>query len=281
LETVGATFQIPAHDFYVRPGEVATDPSGGFIFSEAQNLSGLGTQTRVFVTRISADGHPLDTVSWPVNNESRPFQFAEAHAVYVANPGGYLVAWSLYGTTGSILADRIVDERLRPVSGIRTVADGANAAGADFALAYQPQRATTRVIWLSRSTAAAPNLLSVRLDGGGAPAGPPQSIGQVTPFPAQYPADLSGLTLTSAGAEEIANWAGVSANDTVTLPVTGSASGTVKRTPTGGQPSVYSHASATNAAARTLVVLSISNQGSLSQLYAQVTPLSSLQAQGR
>jgi hypothetical protein len=273
LEAAGAAFQIPAHDFYVRPGELTTDPAGGFLFCQAENGSGVRPQTRVFLTRFSAGGQPLNTVSWPVSDDARPFQFAEAHAVYIPNPKGYLVAWSLYGTTGSILADRMIDEHLSPVSGVQTVAHGVNMAGADFALAYEPQSATTRVIWLGRSTPGAPNLLSVRLNGTGAPEGPPRFVGQVSPFPAQYPANLGGLTLTPAGREEIANWAGGSTNDTFTLPVTGMAPGTLTRTPQNGLPSVYSHASATNAAARTLVVLNTSNQGTLSQLYARVTRL--------
>lgn len=73
LEAAGAAFQIPAHDFYVRPGELATDPTGGFLFSEAENAAGVGTQTRVFVTRISADGQPLNTASWLVIDDSRQF----------------------------------------------------------------------------------------------------------------------------------------------------------------------------------------------------------------
>jgi hypothetical protein len=175
LEASGAAFQIPAHDSYVRPGELTTDPNGGFLFSQAENPSGLSTQTHLFVTRISADGQPLNTASWTVSNNSRQFQFAEAHAVHVPNPGGYLVAWSLYGTTGSFLAERMVDERLRPVSGVQTLALSGHAAGADFALAYEPPSASTRVIWLSRSTPSAPSLLSIRLNGSGAPEGPPSS----------------------------------------------------------------------------------------------------------
>ncbi len=121
LAAVGARFQIPAHDYYVRPGELAPDPNGGFLFTQAQNGVGLETQTRVFVTQISANGHPLNTVSWPVGNKSQQFQFAEAHAVYLPNLEGYLVAWSLYGTTGSILADRIVDKNLRPLRKAQTI----------------------------------------------------------------------------------------------------------------------------------------------------------------
>lgn len=281
LEPAGAAFQIPTHDSYVRPGELTTDPAGGFVFCQAEGPSGVGIQAQVFVTQISADGQPLNTISWPVTNDSRPYQFAEVHATYVPNPGRYLVAWSLYGATGSTLADRIVDERLRPVSSLRTVVDGVHAAGADFALAYEPQTATTRVIWISLSPPGAANLLTVRLNGNGVPLGPPQSVGQVIGFPAQSPADLGGLTLTPAGREEIANWAGVSANDTVTLAVTGAAPPTVTRTPQRGEPSVYSHASAANSAARTLVVLNMSNQGSLSQLYAQVTRLPNETGQSR
>ncbi len=128
------------------------------------------------------------------------------------------------------------------------------------------------MIWLSRSTSV-PSLVSVRLNGNGAPQGASQAIARVTPFPAQYAADLGGLTLTLAGRKEIANWAGASANDIVTFPVVGTPHGTVMRTPLPGPNGSYTHASATNADARTLVVLTISDQGSLSQLYAQVTPL--------
>ena len=274
LQVAGAGFQLPAHDYYVRPGELATDPAGGFLFSQAQNPSGgLESQTQVFVTRISAAGRPLNTTSWPVRNDSRQFQFAEAHAVYVTTSRTYLVAWSLYAPTGSTLDDRIVDDSAKPLSEVHAVAGGADAAGADFALGYQPQTATTRVIWLTHSTPGAPTLASVRLNSSGAPIGPAQSIGQVSPIPAEEPADLGGLTLAPAGFKEIANWQGPGTIDTFTIPAIGAAPVSVTRTPLGGAGGSYTHASATNTAARTLAVLNTSSQGSLSQLYAHVTPL--------
>lgn len=227
----------------------------------------------MFVTRISAAGRPLNTASWPVSNHSRQFQFAETHAVYVPTSRTSLVAWSLYGTTGSTLADRIVDESAKPLPGVHSVAGSADAAGADFALGYQPQTATTRVIWLTRSTPGAPTLASVRLNSSGAPIGPAQFIGQVSPIPAEEPADLGGLTLAQAGFKEIANWQGLGAIDTFTIPATAAAPVSVTRTPLGGAGGSYTHASATNTSARTLAVLNTSSQGSLSQLYAYVTPL--------
>lgn len=273
LQVAGPGFQIPAHDYYVRPGELATDPAGGFLFSQAQNPDGgLETQTHVFVTRISATGQPVNTASWPVSNDARPFQFAEAHAVYVPASGGYLVAWSLYGTTGTTLADRIVDTSAKPLPGVHTVASGADAAGADFALGYQPQTAATRVIWLSHSGTGATTLLSMHLNTSGTSAGPPQSLGQVSPIPDEEPADLSGLTLAPAPHKDIANWQGFDAIDTFTVPLS-TAPVSVTRTPLRGASGNYTHASATNTAALTLAVLSTSNQGSLSQLYARVTPL--------
>jgi hypothetical protein len=275
LQLAGARFQIPAHDYYVRPGELATDPGGGFLFSQAQNPNGgLETQTHVFVTRISATGRLVNTAAWPVSNDSRQFHFAEAHAVYAPTSGGYLVAWSLYGATGSTLADRIVDESAKPVSAIQTVMTGEDAAGPDFALGYEPQNATPRVIWLRRSTPTATSLVRLGLTSSGAPAGSPESIGQVSPIPAEEPpAELSGLTLVPAGSQEIANWQGFDAIDTFTIPAAETAPVSVIRTPLGGGVSVYTVASATNTTARTLTVLRTSNQGSLSQLYAHVTPL--------
>lgn len=273
LQLAGASFQIAAHDDYVRPGELATDPGGGFLFSQAQNPDGgLETQARVFVTGISARGQPVKTASWPVSNESRQFQFAEAHAVYVPTSGGYLVAWSLYGATGSTLADRIVDGRGKPLRGVHTVASGADAAGADFALGYQPQSAATRIIWLSRSATGATTLLSMHLSTNGTSAGAVQSLGQISPIPAEEPADLSGLTLASAAHKDIANWQGFAAVDTFTIPL-GTGPVSITRTRLGGASGSYTHASATNTTALTLAVLSTSNQGSLSQLYAHVTPL--------
>ena len=277
LQAAGAGFQIPAHDYYVRPGELATDPAGGFLFSQAQNASGgLESQTHVYVTRISGDGQPLSTSSWPVSNDSRRFQLAETHAVYLPASRSYLVAWLLYGTTGSILADRIVDGSARPVSVIQTVMTGEDVAGPDFALGYDSQHATTRVVWLRSSTSGAPSLVSMRVNSTGASAGSPQPIGQVSPFPAgEPPAELSGLTLAPAGQQEIVNWQGFDAIDTFTIPAVGTAPVSVIRTPLRGADGSYTHASATNTAARSLTVLSTSDQGSLSQLYAQVTPLPS------
>jgi hypothetical protein len=274
LQVAGAGFQIPAHDYYVRPGELATDPDGGFLFSQAQNPpGGLESQTQVFVTRISAAGRSIQTASWLVSNDSRPFQFAEAHAVYVPTSRTYLVAWSLFGTTGSALADRIVGDSAKPLSEVHAVAGGADAGGADFALGYQPQTATTRVIWLTHSTSGAPTLSSVRLSSSGAPVGPAQSIGQVSPIPAEEPAGLGGLTPAPAGIKEIANWQGLDTIDTFTIPATGAAPVSVTRTPLGGVRGSYAHASATNTAAQTVAVLDTSNQGNLSQLYAHVTSL--------
>lgn len=273
LQLAGAGFQIPAHDYYVRPGELATDPAGGFLFSQAKNPDGgLETQTHVFVTPISATGQLVNTASWPVSNDSRQFQFAEAHAVYVPTSGGYLVAWSLYGTIGSTLADRIVDESAKPLPEVHTIASGADAAGADFALGYQPETAATRVVWLSRSATGATSLLGMHLSTSGTSAGPAQSLGHVGPIPAEEPADLGSLTLAPAPHRDIANWQGFDAIDTFTIPL-GTAPVSITRTRLGGASGSYTHASATNTTALTLAVLSTSNQGSLSQLYAHVTPL--------
>jgi hypothetical protein len=275
LHRVGEPFQIAAHDTYVRPGELAADPTGGFLFTEIEKPSGVAARPlHLFATSISPDGEPVHTASWTVTDGLQQVDWTETHAVYVPNARGYLVAWLVFGADASVLADRIVDGTGKVEAKSHAVVRGGLVAGASFALAYQANSATTRVVWIQRSQSggATRNLVSLSLDPDGAPATPVRSLGQLSPLAAEEPSLFSDLTLAPAAHEEIAIWLQDDVLDTFSLQPHDATAVVTHRTLQGADGS-YAHAVATNPTTTSLAVLSTSDHGYLSQLYSSVLHL--------